>query len=189
MRISSALALLVAIGCTGNRGTVDRRIAATEGGKGDAWSQPSLGAARFADWDDMGIVAKHLAVGNGAHRIGTYDPATFDASAVAAGLRAHYADIGCSGRIYSSSQVDAVAKYVAYTDQDDFQERVLDEGGDAAQTADDMRAIVEDPTNRAVFSAEYDPDSDDDPAGCDIADFFVFRSGGTVVHFNFDHSD
>jgi hypothetical protein len=137
----------------------------------------------------MGVAAKHLAVGNGAHRVGTYDPATFDASDVLAGLRAHYADLGCSGRIYSTSQPDAVAKYVAYTDQDAFQEQILDEGGDAAQTADDMRAIVEDPTNRAVFSAEYDPDSNDDAAGCDITDFFVFRSSGTVVHFNFDNAD
>ncbi len=188
MRIP-ALALLLTIGCTGKE-QVDRPSGASGGGgKGDSWSEATIGGARFTDWDDMNIAAKHLAVGNGAHRVGTYDPATFNAAAVAASLRAHYEELGCSGRIYSTSHPDAVAKYIAYTDQDDFQERILDEGEEAAETAEDMRVIVEDPTNRAVFSAEYDPDSDDDPAGCDIADFFVFRSTGTMVHFNFDHSD
>src|SRR5688572_2830824 len=77
------------------------------GGKADDPAHhASVGPIRFTTWQDAQIVARHFAVGNGAHMVGTYDAATFEARAVLDGIRARDAQTECDSRVYSTSRAD-----------------------------------------------------------------------------------
>lgn len=131
--------------------------------------------------------------GNGGSSVEAFVPASFDAAAVMADLKASNRDRGCGGHATSTSREDGVAIFKAFLAEqaDTFQSNCEDDAVPDALTRlnEEMIALVEDPTNLGVFSTVPATDSNDDPVSCYYFRFDVYRADGALVSFDFDWGD
>jgi hypothetical protein len=125
--------------------------------------------------------------GNDNGYIGKYDVKNYKTSDVLAKLRSGESEGACKSNI-SASRAEAIAnlKRTLFSNNGDETSCVSETLTSEEQTQ--LAAVIDDPTNRAVFSKEWDGDSGDSEY-CMYANYDIYRADGTLISIVFNHTD
>lgn len=124
--------------------------------------------------------------GNDNGFIGKYDVKKFRSKAVLKELNAD-TDGECVSNV-STSKAEAISnlKYVLFSKKSYENSCVREALSDDEQAK--LAALIDDPTNRAVYSKEWDGDSGDSEYYT-YANYDIYRADGTLISIVFNHTD